>query len=97
MMIMRPPQHGQGRESVGGSAASADSVPAGDRVRHRNIEQRPCSGDVIGAGAVGEEPVVANAMEAGGQDVDEEAADEPAQPVSMGLYREDLQSGSPCI
>src|SRR5260370_12697558 len=41
-----------------------------------HIEQLACSGDVTGTGAIGEQPVVANAVEAAGQHVDEEAADE---------------------
>src|SRR3979409_1614580 len=42
----------------------------------RHVEQLPRSRDVVGAPAVGEETVVADAMEAAGQHVDEEAADE---------------------
>ena len=41
-----------------------------------HAEQLACSGDVVGTGAIGEQPVVANAVESAGQDVDEEAADE---------------------
>jgi hypothetical protein len=54
-------------------------------LRHWHIEQLACSGDVIGAGAIGEQPVVANAVEAGGQHVDEEAADELVRSQRHGL------------
>ena len=39
-------------------------------------EQLACLRDVVGAGAIGEQTVVTNAMEAGGQHMDEEATDE---------------------
>src|SRR5262249_60603642 len=39
------------------------------------VEQLTRLRDVVGASAVGEEAVVADAMEAAGQDVDQEAAD----------------------
>ena len=39
-------------------------------------EQLACLRDVVGAGAIGEQTVVTNAMEAGGQHMDEKAADE---------------------
>ncbi len=42
----------------------------------RHGEQFAGTGDVAGAAAVGKEPVMADAVEALGQDVDEEAADE---------------------
>ena len=42
----------------------------------RHVEQLTGSRDVLGAGAVGEETVVADAMEALGQHVHQEAADE---------------------
>src|SRR5438105_1599918 len=42
----------------------------------RHVEQLPGSRDVLGASAVGEETVVADAVETVGQDMDEEAADE---------------------
>ncbi len=41
-----------------------------------DAEQLARSGEVLGARAVGEEPVVSDAVEALGQDVDEEASDE---------------------
>src|SRR2546423_1690820 len=43
-----------------------------------NGEQFAGSGDVVGAGTVGEQSVVADAVEAVRQDVDEKAADELA-------------------
>ena len=42
------------------------------------MEQGASLGQVGGAGRVGEEAIVADAVEAGGQDVDQEAADELA-------------------
>lgn len=45
-------------------------------LRRRHIEQLTRAGDVVGAAAIGEETIVADAMESGGQDVDEEAANE---------------------
>ena len=47
-----------------------------DRVRLRNVQQRARFSDVVSAAAVGQEPVVADAMEAFRQDVHQEAADE---------------------
>jgi len=47
-----------------------------DRVRLRKVQQRTRFGDVVGAATVGQEPVVADAMEAFRQDVHQEAADE---------------------
>ena len=44
--------------------------------RHVNAQQRPRPCDVGGAIAVGEQPVVADAVEAFRQDVGEETADE---------------------
>ena len=76
MMIMRPPQQGQGCESVGGSLSPMASASVGFALCRRHVEQLAGSGDVVGAPAIGEETVVADAMEAAGQHVDEEAADE---------------------
>jgi hypothetical protein len=49
---------------------------ARDRVRLRNVLQRARFGDVDGAATVGQEPVVADAMEAFRQNVHQEAANE---------------------
>src|SRR6266851_1757013 len=65
MMIMRPPQHGHGCEDGLGSAASAQLLSL-------------ASGDVVGARATGEQAIMADAVEATWQDVDQEAADELA-------------------
>ncbi len=70
MMIMRPPQHGQ----VGLLGSTAAAV--GLAFRFCNGEQLAGAGDVVGARAAGEQAVVADAVEACGQDVDQEAADE---------------------
>ena len=45
-------------------------------LRRRRVEQLARPRDVVGAGGAGEETVVADAVKAVGQDVDEEAADE---------------------
>src|SRR6202035_2783317 len=42
----------------------------------RHVEQAACLGDVVGARAAGEQSVVADAVEARRQDVDQESADE---------------------
>src|SRR6516164_4423543 len=47
-------------------------------LRCRNTEQFAGAGEVLGTPAIGEQAVVADAVEAGGQHVDEEAADELA-------------------
>src|SRR5437667_3465636 len=75
MMIMRPPQHGHGCASVAGSSGSVPSAS----LRGRREEQLACPRDVLGARGAGEETVVADAVEASWQDVDEEAADELAR------------------
>src|SRR5687768_18359385 len=61
MMIMRPPQHGHGGRDAGGSSAPASAS-----------SDSSCGG----AAAIGEQAVVADAMEAAGQHVNEKAADE---------------------
>ncbi len=66
------------RSPPGGVAWPATSAeqPGGTRERARHGEQFARTGDVAGATAVGEQTVVAHAVEAFGQDVNEEAADE---------------------
>ena len=76
MTIMRPRQHGHGCASGLGSASSARAVIAGLGLCRRHVEQSRASGDVVGACAAGEQAVVADAVEAVRQDVDQEAADE---------------------
>jgi hypothetical protein len=67
MTIMRPPQRGQGPGSTRGSSGAAALLLLGlDDVR-RSAEQRAGAGDVSGAIAVGEQPVLADAVEALGQ------------------------------
>jgi hypothetical protein len=51
------------------------AVIAGRGLCRRHVEQLAGSGDVVGAGAAGEQSVVADAVEAERQDVDEKAAD----------------------
>ena len=63
MMIMRPPQHGQGCVSVVRLIVVA-SASLGSLVRCRHVEQLAGSRDVVGAAAAGEQPVVADAVEA---------------------------------
>ncbi len=45
-------------------------------LRCRQVEQLTHPGEVLGASAIGKEPVMADAVEALGECVDEEAADE---------------------
>src|SRR6266478_2814287 len=78
MMIMRPPQHGHGCERVGGSVSSVAAASAGSASGSGMARQFACPRDVVGTGGFGEQPVVADAMEALRQDVAEEAADELA-------------------
>ena len=58
--------------------------------RRRNVQELTRSGDVVGPIAVGKEPVVADAVEAFGKDVDEEASDE-----LMGVERHRLPAVGP--
>ena len=61
MMIMRPPQQGQGCASVGGF----DRIGVGGvAVGLRYGEQLAGARNVVGAGGVGEQAVVADAVEA---------------------------------
>ena len=76
MMIRRPPQHGQGCESVCGFSLASAAGIAGLDMGCVDVEQLTRLGDVVGASGVCEEAIVADAMEAAGQDVDQEAADE---------------------
>src|SRR5512132_3565359 len=77
MMIMRPPQHGHECFGVCGSLAlmlaSFDSV---DRKYWWRREQFAGARDVLGTLAAGEQAIVADAVEACGQHMHEEAADE---------------------
>jgi hypothetical protein len=50
-----------------------------------HVEQLPRSCDVVGASGIGEETVMTDAMEAGRQHVDEEAADELVSMADMTL------------
>ncbi len=52
-----------------------------------DAEQLAGTGDVLGASGVGEEAIVADAVEALGQDVDEEAADELGYRQGHGLVQ----------
>ena len=72
MMIMRLPQHGQAG-SVGGIGGGHRFGLAGSL---RRGEQAAKPGNVGGAGATGEQAVVADAVEAVWQDMEQEAADE---------------------
>ena len=63
------------RECLRFGVAGAVGIGGLDVCR-RHVEQLPRLRDVVGAPAIGEETVVADAMEAAGQHVDEEAADE---------------------
>ena len=72
MTIMRPPQHGQ----VG--FAGIDSGSCRLAFRFYNGEQLTRTCDGISASAFGEQAVVADAVEAFWQHVDQESADELA-------------------
>src|SRR5260370_32568520 len=63
------------RKRLGFGVASAAGI-AGLDMGCLDVEQLTRLRDVVGASAVREEAVVADAMEAAGQDVDQEAADE---------------------
>ena len=76
MMIMRPPQQGHGRGSTRGSSSAAASGVSGSFRARRHGEQLAGARDVGGAVAAGEQAVVADAMEALGQHVHQEAPDE---------------------
>src|SRR5215469_15020435 len=67
MMIIRPPQQGQGCESACGISGCILWRPY--------VEQLTGSREVLGARGVGEETVVTDAMEPVGQHMDQEAAD----------------------
>src|SRR5206468_3331762 len=62
----------QGRWRLVGTRVSV----AGLVLRRLDAEQVADAGEVLGAPAIGEQAVVADAVEAAGQDVDEEATDE---------------------
>ena len=68
--------------------AVAAAVGLGRRTLwRRHVEQVPGSGDVVGAAAIGEEAVVADAVEAVGQEVDQEARMNSSTASLMTLYR----------
>src|SRR5215510_1915873 len=69
MMIMRPPQHGHGVASVSEAAGSSIVRCQGSG------EQLAGLGQVLLSGGAGEQAVVADAMEAFRQDVQQKAAD----------------------
>ena len=86
MTIMAPPQMGQGRRafvSSGSSLARLIQCPVGLRFC---IEQAPDLFDPVAADTVGEEACVADAVEAGGQDVDQEPADELVRGQAHDLH-----------
>ena len=77
MMIMRPPQQGHGRGSMRGWSASGCGLGyLGLLWAGGTASKLAGARDVGGAVAIGEQPVVADAMEALRQDVHQEAADE---------------------
>ena len=67
-----------------GDSASVQAVTRVNAERGRSdVEEFAGSRDVLGAVGVGKEPVVADAMEAFGQHVDQEAADELSPTLSV--------------
>ena len=77
MIFMRPPQQGHGGGSWSESGAIVVIVIAMHR-RGWHIEQSLTERELVGAVAVGEEAIVANAMEAVRQYVEQEASHELA-------------------
>ena len=67
--------------------AGIDSGSGGLAFRFCNCEQLTRAGDIVGARAFGEQAVVTDAVQALGQDVDQEAADELVCGGVMRLYR----------
>ena len=60
---------------------------AGLALCRRDAEELAGAGDVVGAPGVGKQAVVADAVEAAGQDVDEKAADELVGVDSAAITR----------
>ena len=83
IMIMRPPQHRQ----RGASAEASSSLLAspGSPRSSGCADQGAQPGDVGSAHGAGEQPIVADAVEAVGQDVKKKAPDELARRQGHGL------------
>jgi len=97
VMRMRPPQQGQILDALrlrrgSGAGRSVACVGSGQRPSGRvgGRDQVPQAPDGCGASGAGEEAVVADAVEAARQDVEEEASDELA-----GRQRHRLDQASP--
>ena len=88
MMIMRPPQHGHGCGSTRGSSIAALGVSGSFGRDGTASSLRACA--MFAARLAGEQAIVADAMEALRQHVDQEAADE-----LVGRQRHRLVSGGP--
>ncbi len=56
-------------------------------LRRRHLEQLTRPGQVLGASAIGEQPVMADAVESRGQHVDQEASDELGYRQGRGLVQ----------
>ena len=82
-MIIRPPQQGQRRAGEGASASPSVSAcePLGRSLGRG--ERLADALDVAGSNRAGEQAVVADAVEAAGQDVQEKAADELVRASSV--------------
>src|SRR5258708_4519300 len=87
MTIMRPPQHGHGRGSTRGSSIAALGV-SGSFAGGGTASSSRAWRNVFGAIAAGEQPIVADAVEALRQHVDEEAPDTHKFHWASGLRRE---------
>ena len=85
MTSMRPPQHGQGRGSVRGSSVRPQAPRLGFGRRRRAPSNSRALRDGCGAIAVGEQAVVADAVEALRQHVHQEAPDELVRRERHGL------------
>ena len=85
MTSMRPPQRGHGRGSTRGSSGATIFWSSGSTGGGGMASSSRACAMLCGAIAVGEQAVVADAVEAFGQDVHQEAADELGRRQRHGL------------
>ena len=76
MAIILPPKHGQGYEDDCASPSSAASVSRARGCVSGTLRKLARSGDVLGPAAIGEQAVMADAVEPAGQHVGGQAAGE---------------------
>ena len=82
MMIIAAPQCGQTKV---GAPMAADASVAAVRRGGDNVQQFACLREMLAAPGVGEQPVVADAVKAAGQHVQQEAAYELVGPEGHRL------------